>query len=105
MHYDPKPLVTAGVAFLDSLRESRPELAAWEQAVDLETLNINYGWHCMLGQLFNHYTWACKDLKLNVNAVVSCGFRHDGTSPVSEHDQCVALTAEWKRVIHERLAA
>lgn len=112
MNYDPKPFVAAGVAFLDSHRESTPELKQWEREVDLETLDMNHGWHCMLGQLFGHYTFVTRPyfsrqprMNLDEFIAINCGFRHNEGLLVSEHAQYTALTAEWKRLIGERLAA
>jgi hypothetical protein len=112
MTYDPKPLVAAGVVLLDSHRKSTPELKQWEHHIDLETLDMNYGWHCMLGQLFGHYTWVSRGpvsgqprMKLDESTAINCGFRHDVNSPISERNQYLALTTEWKRVIEDRLAA
>jgi hypothetical protein len=112
MSYDPKPLVAAGVAFLDSYCESIPELEKWEYRVDLENLDMNYGWQCVLGQLFGHYDWVSHRplsrrpiIELDEPTAISCGFRHNEDIPVSERVQYIALTDEWKRVITDRLVA
>lgn len=102
MTFDPHSRVAAGVAYLDSRRDSVPELESWEQKVDLVDLNMNFGYHCILGQLFFHYREGFTRLGLDDNDAISLGFRYDANLPESESAQYKNLTAEWALVINRR---
>lgn len=83
--------VGRGVALLD---EWRP---GWAQDVDTETFDIGDLCRCTLGQLFGDYFHGLRVLGVQYEQF-SRGFN-------AYVEDRPALTAEWRRVIHERQAA
>ncbi len=83
--------VSAGMAWLD---EHEP---GWDQRIDLKTLDVESGCHCVLGQLEDTgetYNPGFKEAPAMGFYLASCS--------TNRHEEYVQLTVEWTRRIIER---
>jgi len=103
--------VARGVALLDAKRPG------WEQEIDLDTLEVEAPWHCVIGQLYRPEQTAFKEpfeigaidlfgldaygFDDNAPVLVEHGFSAPRSDSMAEFD---ALTSEWRTVITARQA-
>lgn len=118
MSYMPQNVVSKGLGLLDEKEALGVDtrLKNWEGQVDLETLNIDDQWTCLLGQIFGDFYVGLRVLGLTIESAVDYGIIAPTIALDPSHDpektrnaaladqQHHALTAEWVRVIRERLA-
>lgn len=113
MHYDPKPFVAAGIAFLDS--QEGCQLNNWPNKINLLRFDLSDPEDCVLGQLFDSFNRGKNRLELTVGRSAELGFvssaaaadGFDIDDPMQREmsvKQYAALTAEWRSSI-ERLRA
>lgn len=79
--------VASGAAFLD---EKYP---AWRQRIDVDTIDISDGDHCILGQLYGSYSQGVDLLRLGDGAVENFGFIYSTRAPSG------ALTDAWQALL------
>jgi hypothetical protein len=91
--------VAAGAAWMDTYA---PE--GWLNLIDLEALNINSPWACVLGQAFAGasdrpgYFYAT-DTFLSYHEVSGLGFNDDSDHSVDRWNNMATLTEVWRRYI------
>lgn len=103
--------VAKGAAWLDEVRPG------WRDAINLDTLDICDGHHCVCGQVFaadalsalgkqdyrpSGFYYIASGFAGYVNAVAHGFMWSLGTDDARDTEAC-ALTAEWRRVIHQSL--
>jgi hypothetical protein len=92
--------VVKGVALLD---EKRP---GWERLINLGTLDIQSGTHCVTAQLSGANDWrtGMNQLGLTLTPYTEHGFRADDDE-ACEGEAYPTLNALWRDVIQGRLSA
>lgn len=74
---------------IQRLTEENPH---WKEQVNLETLDMDSGEECVLGQLYGHLGTAQTQLKLGWSDLITLGFMENTSDPFGPCE----LTAVWK---------